>query len=410
MTSETAYIWTWLPGNTEPVVAGRLDKDGEIYVFTYGRSYLDRDASIAIYLPELPLIYETIRPSGGEIAGCLEDAAPDSWGRRVILNRIAGGNADDVAGLDIMSCLLLSGSDRIGALDVQESPTQYTPRSIDHATLDELVDSARRVEEGIPLTPDLDAALLHGTSIGGARPKALLRDGDRQLIAKFSSSTDTFAVVKGEFLAMELARLAGLHTATVELTRARGKDVLLVDRFDRPGHSSRRAMVSAATVIGTTGIAAIHGSYAMLADQIRARFTNPNSTLHELFGRITFNILIGNTDDHARNQAAFWDGSMLTLTPAYDVCPYLRSGGEATQAMAIGADGYRLSQVAGVINRSTTYHLDRGKATEIVIRQIAVIEDNWDEVCDRASLTEVDKDLFRRGAVLHPYALEGFAS
>jgi serine/threonine-protein kinase HipA len=409
MISETVYVWTWLPGDIEPVVAGRLDQDGEIYVFTYGRSYLGRDASIALYLPELPLIYDTIRPTGGEIAGCLEDAAPDSWGRRVILNRIAGGNTDDVAGLDIMSCLLLSGSDRIGALDFQESSTDYEPRSIDHATLEELVDSARRVEEGIPLTLSLDAALLHGTSIGGARPKALLRDGERQMIAKFSSSTDTFAIVKGEFIAMELARLAGLDAAIVELTRAHGKDVLLVDRFDRPRAGSRRAMVSAATVIETTGIAAIHGSYALLADQIRARFTNPTSTLHELFGRITFNILIGNTDDHARNQAAFWDGSMLTLTPAYDICPYLRSGGEASQAMAIGSDGYRQSQVAGVIERSATYHLDRTTATEIVHRQVTVIEDNWDEVCDRAQLTEVDRDLFRRGAVLHPYALQGFS-
>jgi serine/threonine-protein kinase HipA len=151
MTSDTAFVWVWLPGAVEPVVAGRLDRDRDTYVFTYGRSYLAREDSIALYLPELPLGIGTIRPTGGEIAGCLEDAAPDSWGRRVILNRIAGGNPDDVGGLDIMSCLLLSGSDRIGALDFQESPTDYRPRSIDHASIEELVDSARRVEEGIPL-------------------------------------------------------------------------------------------------------------------------------------------------------------------------------------------------------------------------------------------------------------------
>jgi serine/threonine-protein kinase HipA len=148
--------------------------------------------------------------------------------------------------------------------------------------------------------------LLHGTSVGGARPKALLRSGDRPIIAKFSSSTDTFAIVKGEFVAMELARLAGLSVALVELTHVHGKDVLSsiasIDQM-RAG----RAIVSAATIIGMTGMAAIHGSYASLADQIRARFTNPKLTLEELFKRITFNILIGNTDDHARNQAAFWD-------------------------------------------------------------------------------------------------------
>ena len=75
-------------------------------------------------------------------------------------------------------------------------------------------------------------------------------------------------------------------------------------------------------------------------------------TLRELFSRITFNILAGNNDDHARNHAAFWDGIELTLTPAYDICPQPRAGGETAQVMAIGEDGYRMSQVAGCVARA----------------------------------------------------------
>ena len=78
-----------------------------------------------------------------------------------------------------LTYLLESGSDRIGALDFQASATEYVPRALDHATLDELAEAAERVEQGIPLSPELDQALLHGSSVGGARPKALLDDGGR---------------------------------------------------------------------------------------------------------------------------------------------------------------------------------------------------------------------------------------
>ena len=339
MTSEPtrAFVWVWLPGELEPVVAGRLDVVGASVTFTYGRSYLERRNAISLYEPELPLRAGSIAPEVGEIAGCIADAAPDAWGRRVVLNRRAGQGPDSTSDPSVLALLLESGSDRIGALDFQSSSAEYAPRSTGHATLEELAESAARVEQGIPLLPDLDAALLHGSSIGGARPKALLRDGDCGLIAKFSSTTDPYPIVKAEFIAMELARRVGITVAPVRLTTALGRDALLIDRFDRPAGGSRTAMVSALTILGQTENEALFGaSYAGLADIIRKRFTEPDATLRELFARITLNIMVGNTDDHPRNHAAFWDGTMLTLTPAYDVCPQPRSGGETRQLMAIG--------------------------------------------------------------------------
>ena len=235
----------------------------------------------------------------------------------------------------------------------------------------------------------------------------MLRDGERQLIAKFSSTTDTYPVVKGEFVAMELARRAGLDVATVELTRALGKDALLVDRFDRGG-DTRRAMVSALTMLELDELGGMYASYADFADLIRARFSEPTATLQELFGRIVFNILSGNDDDHARNHSAFWDGAELTLTPAYDICPGPRAGGERTQKMAIGRDGFRFSQVAGCVARASTYLLSAAQAREIVDRQIEVIESNWGEVCDIGGLTEVERNGFWRRQFLNPYATEGY--
>lgn len=410
MTSEPgqAFVWVWLPETVEPVVAGRMDAIGEIFTFTYGQSYLARDDRIALYLPELPLSRGPISPLVGDVAGYIADAAPYSWGQRVILNRQLGRGATDTADLNLLTYLLDSGSDRIGALDFQRSASEYVARLAGHATLAELAESAERVEQGIPLSPALDQALLHGSSIGGARPKALLSEGSRRMIAKFSSTTDAYPVVKGEFVAMRLAQRAGLNVAAVALTQALGKDVLLIDRFDRHASGGRRAMVSALTILGLDEVGARYASYADLAHVIRTRFTEPTATLRELFSRITFNILTGNNDDHARNHAAFWDGTALTLTPAYDICPQPRAGGETAQIMAIGQDGYRMSQVAGSVARAATYLLSEPDARAIVDNQIEVIESQWNEVCDQAALTQADRATFWQRQFLNPYATEGY--
>ena len=411
MTSErtSAFVWVWLPDALTPVVAGRLDEVRDVVVFTYGRSYLENPSAIPLYLPELPLQRGQQLPLVGDIAGCIADSGPDSWGQRVILNRLVGSSEQDTARLARLAYLLESGSDRIGALDFQESSSEYVPRSAGHATLDELAQSAQRVQNGVPLTLALDEALLRGSSIGGARPKALLKDSHRGLIAKFSSTSDTYPMVKGEFVAMELAARAGLDVAAVELTTALEKDVLLVERFDRTLTGARRALISALTILGLSEMNGRYATYYELADVIRDRFTEPEATVRELFARIVFNILVSNNDDHPRNHAAFWDGKSLPLTPAYDIAPQPRAGGETAQVMAIGRDGWRMSQVAGCIRYANEYHLSQSEAREIIDHEIDVIESNWDDVCDRAELTEVDRGLFRGRQFLNPYSLEGYA-
>ena len=166
---DSAFVWMWLPGATEPVVAGRLDLAGEVILFTYGRSYLERADAIPVYLPELPLRPGQIRPGSGlTVAGCIRDAGPDAWGQRVILARHAGhlDRDADTGDLGLLSYLLESGSDRIGALDFQASASSYVPRE-GSASLEEMQTAADKLQAGEELSPDLEAALLRGTSIGG---------------------------------------------------------------------------------------------------------------------------------------------------------------------------------------------------------------------------------------------------
>lgn len=407
-----AYVWAWLPGATAPVVAGRLAADGGQLLFNYGQSYLARADAIALYEPELPLKAGALPLLPGlSMPGCLRDAAPDAWGRRVIINRRMGlkGAAVDTARLDELTYLLESGSDRVGALDFQRSPSEYVPRGDGAATLDELLASADRVEQGIPLSPELDQALLHGTSIGGARPKALIDSGERKCIAKFSSSGDLYNVVKAEFVAMRLAAAAGLEVAPVQLARAAGRDVLLIERFDRVPAAEgwqRRAMVSALTLFGLDEMMARYASYQELAEIVRHRFSRPAATLRELFGRLVFNVLCGNTDDHARNHAAFWDGAALDLTPAYDVCPQARSGSEASQAMLVAGEDRR-SRIATCLDAAPDFLLSRQEAIAIVEAQLHSLGEHRARVGDEARLTATDRALLWGRQFLNPYAFEG---
>ncbi len=143
---------------------------------------------------------------------------------------------------------------------------------------------------------------------------------------------------------MRLAARVGLDVAAVQFAQSAGKDVLLVKRFDRAeakNGSTRRAAVSALTVFGLDEMQARWATYGELADLARAPFLSPKDTLHELFARMAFNVLGGNTDDHARAHLASWDGEWLAQPPAYDICPQTRSGREADQGMSIDRDDQR---------------------------------------------------------------------
>jgi len=413
MTSE-AYVWIWLPGQTQPIVAGKLESQDNRLLFNYGQSYLKRvnasPTAIAIYDPELPLRAGSIANlTGLTMPGCIRDSSPDAWGRRVILNKKLGAKSvnTDTALFHELTYLLESGSDRIGALDFQASPTEYIARGTQNTSMQELIDSAERVEKGIPLTPELDQALYHGSSIGGARPKALIEANGIKYIAKFSSPSDLYSVVKAEYVAMRLAKLAGINVANVAIVKAAKKDVVLIERFDRIATNqgwARKSMVSALTLFGLDDMMARYASYETLAEIIRHRFIDPQDSLKELFSRLLFNILCGNTDDHARNHAAFWDGKDLSLTPAYDICPQSRSGNEQGQAMRILGDN-NASQFKTCLAAAHNFLLSEQEARDIFEHQKQVINDQWHNVCDEAALSQVDRQLFWHRQFLNPFSV-----
>lgn len=407
-----AYAWIWLPGAVEPVVAGLVEAmpapdGGSVLTFAYGQSYLGRETAPALYLPELPKRRGRQEPGPGlDVHGVIRDAVPDAWGQRVIMRRLLGRDVRnrDSADVPLLTYLLESGSNRPGALDFQRSAHEYVDRT-SSAPIGDLLRAADDLQSGAPI--ELQEALDAGSSVGGARPKANLADGERQLIAKFSALSDTYPVMKAEAVAMDLARRVGLDVAPTELIEVGGRDVLLVERFDRGPGGARLMFVSALTILGLHEMFGRHATYHHLADVMRARFVGRADALRELFGRIVLNVLVGNTDDHARNHAAFWDGERLALTPAYDICPQARAGQEQAQAMAIDRDGARLAQVTTCVAAAPVYELTETEARGIVDHQLEVIHDQWPAAADRARLTSIERDALWGRQILNPFATYG---
>lgn len=401
MTSEL-FAWILLPGHAAPVVCGRLlQQDGRIQ-FLYGRSYRTR-------LDAMPLAPGMDLDGGpfvarreGQVPGALADAAPDAWGRRVIEYRNAAATFGE------LDYLKFSRGDGIGALHFQDQPNTFVQAPTKPATLSELRRAADALERDRPLSPELAAALEHGTSIGGARPKATLRDGKRALIAKFESSSDRWAIVRAEWACLQLAGLCGIDVPKASLESVDGRDVLIVERFDRvrAGKAEvRRHMLSALTLLNLDDTEARLASYPDFAEILRRLAKEGAADAAQLYRRMVFNILIGNTDDHAKNHACFWDGRWLTLTPAYDLVPTLRVGQEASQAMEVGQLG-RSSTLANALSSAGRFGLGRKAALQVIDDIEDTVRAKWERVFSKCGVPDRSLAQLRERAVLSPVALQ----
>lgn len=401
------FVWIWLPDAAEPTVAGRLRLSSKGYEFVYGQRYRENSHAFSLDPHILPLQHTAFGPRA-MLFNPLRDAAPDAWGRRVLLYRLKMSATTDTQELSEIDYLLHGNEHRIGALHFQTSADTYCPSSVISATLEELYQAAEAINQGQSISNHLLDVLQHGTSIGGARPKATLMQDNQAWIAKFSTQTDFFPAVRQEALGMELARRLHINTAKTELHHVLGKDVLLVKRFDRHYELKNvwqhKHMISALTTLQLDEMEARYASYIDLAAFLWKYAKNPKAQCQELFRRMVVNILIGNTDDHARNHSFFWDGKIAELTPAYDVGVLSRIGQEASQAMIIGEKG-TLSSRTNALSRCEVFGLTYREANDIFEALIDAIHVNWKDACDIAKLTQIERQQLFGRAVLSPAVL-----
>jgi serine/threonine-protein kinase HipA len=186
--------------------------------------------------------------------------------------------------------------------------------------LPRLLSAAEHALSDTDTDEDLRLLLAPGSSLGGARPKASVRDRDGHLaIAKFPNKGDEVNTVLWEAVALTLAANAGIPVPAWRTETIAHKPVLLLRRFDRD-RKMRLPFLSAMSMLDAKDHEV--RSYLEFVDILRQHGAAPKEDMHALWRRIVFSILISNTDDHLRNHGFLWAGPAgWRLSPAYDLNP-----------------------------------------------------------------------------------------
>jgi serine/threonine-protein kinase HipA len=404
------FVYMTLPGARAAVTAGKFVLEetpagDPIGRFIYGRSYLANPDAVEIDPVELKLserTFDTVRLNG--VFGALRDAGPDYWGRRVI-EKHAG-----ITKLGELDYLMESPDDRAGALGFGENVTPPAPRqqfnqNLDLGRLQETAEALIRDDLPNDLNaPQAQDLLLLGTSMGGARPKAVIEDGDALWIAKFGRSDDRWNAERVEDAMLRLARQCGIRAAESRVEQIGGKDVLLVKRFDRARAEdsyTRSRMISSLTVLRADDAASARErwSYILLAEEMRRVVADPKGDARELFRRIVFNALISNIDDHPRNHALIASERSWILSPAYDLTPApMVSLDRRNLAMECGNQG-RFANETNILSEHARFLLDREEAKKIVAEMKKQVSKIWEETVLASGASQRDVEAIRSAFV-----------
>lgn len=417
-TSDRVYVYLQLPRSLEVVTAGYFEQTRResvpVGLFVYNPAYLGREDAVPLDPFELPLRpgrFETVKLKG--IFGVLRDASPDAWGRRIIERHLAS------IGLSEVDYLLHSPEDRVGALAFGrgKTPPAPTTRFNQVIALEKLLKFAEAVEadDSLSLPPQVAELIQPGTSLGGARPKNVVETDDGLWIAKFPEKGDRWNNTRVEASMLALARECGLRACDAHVVQVAGADVLLVRRFDRvriPEGYLRHRFVSALTILGAEESIADRArwSYLLFADELRRRSHRADADLRELFGRMVFNALISNTDDHPRNHGLIAPGKDFELAPAYDLTPNpLTSIERRDLALTVGRFN-RYANRENLLSECARFRLDQSQAATLIDQMKRTVETRWHAVLRSHGVTEEDCALLARSFVYPGFELPATTS
>ena len=401
-TASECYVYITLPGETKFVTAGKFElttnRQGiPTGKFVYGRKYLARKNAVAIDPLELKLsdkTYETNLLKG--IFGSLRDASPDYWGRRVIEKHVGKTQLSEI------EYLLHSPDDRAGALGFGPNKEPPAPRQKFNQTieLERLQALADLIIADKELPDDAEAEQTQnlingGTSMGGARPKAVVEDKDGLWIAKLHHPEDKWNDARVEHAMLMLARECGLQTSNSKIVTIGKHDALLVKRFDREQTKTgyrRSRMLSALTLLRANDDYQDRGrwSYVLLVEELRRISSQPRTDAPELFRRMCFNALISNIDDHPRNHAVIAMGTKWKLSPAYDLTPSTPISIERRDLALECGDMGRYAHAENLLSQSARFLLEPDVAKNIIDEMEKTVTNKWYEVARREGVTEKD--------------------
>ena len=395
---QRAYVYLQLPQSLEVVTAGYYElatpQGIATGTFVYNPDYLRRPDAVPLEpfkLPLSPRRTQTVKLRG--IFGCLRDASPDAWGRRIIEKHL--GRTD----LTEADYLLHSPEDRAGALSFGLGKQPPSPRRNFNQViqLEALLAAAERFMDDDSATPRVAeqvAELLQpGTSMGGARPKNVVEDDEGLWVAKFPDRGDKWSNAHVEGAMLALAAECGIRAARHRIVSVAGNDVLLVQRFDRvptPQGYLRHRMASGLTVLGAEDSHTDRAkwSYLLLAVELRRSSARPAQDLEELFRRMAFNALISNTDDHPRNHALIAPTAEWELSPAYDLTPNPLTSLEKRDLTMTCGTFNRYANRINLLSQHAQFRLSREQASAIIDMVQQVVSARWEAVLRQQGATK----------------------
>jgi len=337
---EKLYVHVDL-GDGTTMLAGQLIVDDKLGRFKYANAYINHPRAFALDPINLPLntdIHAKQRTRDTPaMFGVLIDAGPDEWGRRCLTKTRRPPPVTQV------EFLLAASGEGVGALHFTPNlgdPVRPPPER-PFENLVHLQHIAADIEAGKEVDRALEPFFFHGSGLGGARPKSLIENDDREWIAKFNRDSDLVDMCRVELASMRMARDAGIEVPDVALTETDRGPVLLVERFDQ-SPDEQHHLVSVASLINKFDITEIDESTMSYPGitQLGKRIGHLTSDLGTtVFRRMIFNVAIGNTDDHLRNHAFMKRApdSDYSLSPGYDIVPQISLQG--SHAIAIGPFG-----------------------------------------------------------------------
>lgn len=354
-------------------------RGAQVYQFTYAPNWIDQGFQID---PALPLVPGFVHHSQ-RLPGVFQDISPDRWGRLVQQRAHSGflSEADYLLGVsDLM---------RMGALRLSraEQPAVFladntrVPKLVNIRALEE---ASQRLEKGLETEEDVRQLLGPGTSLGGARPKAAVEDGGKLYLAKFQSNLDTERVSAWEATMLDLAQTAGIITAKHRLlNQNEARPILLLERFDR-NDAGRIPFASAMTLTGFQD--GQDASYGELASIVSSLSSQTKLDCLELWRRMVFNAMTGNTDDHLRNHAFLRERHGWRLSPTYDLNPSNEPFERRTHALAF-LPGENRPSLELCMEMASFFHLEKRQAEE-VLQHIGSALTQWRALARKNGLTE----------------------
>ncbi|SJN10331.1 HIPA PROTEIN [Leucobacter sp. 7(1)] len=364
--------------------------------FTYDRDYF---RSPGAYELDPKLTRSRAPHRAGEdqlLFGAFQDLTPDDWGRRVIDASLAlarQARAEIPGRVGEFDYLALAADEtRLGALRFRDpSAGEWLgPAHIPELSalgLDAVAAAAARLEAHDATEADLELLGAPGTSAGGARPKvSVYIDGELRLVKLPSERDGGRDGEAWEFVAMTLARTAGIHVQEGTLLRTSdGKSTLALRRFDRTPSGGRIGFMSARTALEIGDQEHGQFTYEDLADVTDHLTHGEAAQLRDLFKRVALNVLITNTDDHWKNHAFLRGGGAWQLSPAYDLNPS-HAGGALVARPISARDDPRNRDIRNLIATAGTYRLTAAVAGA-ALAEVADAVEAWPEVAQAAGIS-----------------------